>query len=72
MAYISDLTVNDFSPGIKVRYVPRHAHGDLTHKDVENGIVKSTNDKYVFVNYIRNGILQETAQATDPRDLLIG
>lgn len=69
---VSSLTVNDFKPDMRVRYVPSHADGDLLHKDVENGVVKSVNDKYVFVNYIHSGVLQQTAQATDPQDLIIG
>jgi hypothetical protein len=67
-------TVNDFTPGDKVLYVPMHAINQYiefgTHYDTEFGIVKSINEKYVFVNYTRNGIVQETAQATDPKDLI--
>ena len=66
------MTVKDFVPGERVRYVPNHAHGDLGHKDVENGIVSSTNDFYVFVKYVRHGVLQETAAATKPEDLVKG
>lgn len=61
---------SEFHPGEEVKYVPAHAKGDLRHPDVERGYVSSINDKYVFVKYIRKGILQETSQATDPRELI--
>lgn len=35
--------VSDFKKGMKVRYVPMHAAGDLNHKDCQNGVVSSTN-----------------------------
>jgi len=68
------MKVTDFEPGDAVRYVPNHAHGDATHKDCENGIVSSRNDKFVFVRYYvrrdgRDAGLQLHAQATDPCDL---
>ena len=40
-----------FKEGENVRYVPYHAHGDIRHKDCENGIVTSVNDYYVFVDF---------------------
>lgn len=40
-----------FQVGDRVRYVPKHANGDLSHKDCENGIISSFNDWYVFVLY---------------------
>jgi hypothetical protein len=30
-----------FKPGTQVLYIPRHAHGDLNHPDVEAGFVTS-------------------------------
>jgi hypothetical protein len=45
---VSDI---DFKAGDHVRYVPYHAHGDLTHPDCEDGVVTSTNDAYVFVRF---------------------
>lgn len=62
-------TPGDFSAGDSVLYVPRHAHGDRSHPHCERGIVSSTNEKFVFVRYYRNGVLQTTAQATDTEDL---
>lgn len=58
-----------FKPGDRVRYVPTHVHGDITHEDCLSGVVKSVNDTYVFVNYVRHGILQQTAQGTRPEVL---
>ena len=45
------LTLEDFSEGQGVTYVPYHAHGDINHKDCEKGVVTSTNHKYVFVRF---------------------
>ena len=70
MEYISNYAPDDFFKSEGVRYVPGHANGDITHRDCENGIVSSTNSKVVFVRYIRHNTLQETSQATDPRDLI--
>jgi hypothetical protein len=67
-------TVNDFQPGDRVTYVPTHAIEEFSkqrkHKDIEHGVVKSKNEKFVFVNYVRHEILQHTAEATDPKDLI--
>ena len=52
-----------------VIYVPNHAKGYLNHPDCEKGVVSSFNEKFIFVKYIWNGVLQETAQATDPSNL---
>jgi hypothetical protein len=57
--------------GDRVIYVPTHAEGNLNHLDCEYGTVSSWNDKFIFVKYVRNGIPQMTAQATDPRDLYL-
>jgi len=67
-----NLTLEDFDHGQNVRYIPYHANGDPTHEDCENGMVKSKNDSFIFVRYIKNGILQETAQATKPDQLMHG
>lgn len=55
-----------FPPGSRVRYIPMHAHGDRGHPDCEDGIVSSCNHENVFVKY--GG--KQTAQATDPEDLI--
>lgn len=65
------MTTDDFKPGDRVRYVPRHAHGDRSHADCENGIVSSKNDSNVFVRYYyKAGGLRDQSQATDPDDLV--
>lgn len=63
--------LEDFKEGLRVRYVPTHAEGNPSHQDCENGIVSSTNSKYVFVKYIKNNVLQETSAATLPEDLIL-
>jgi len=55
--------------GDRVIYMPPHAKKNPTHKDCEYGIIKSWNNMFIFVTYIRNGIPQMTAQATRPEDL---
>lgn len=45
----------DFKPGEMVRYIPYHAKGDRGHPDCEDGIVSSTNDWFVFVQYKLGG-----------------
>ena len=57
--------------GDRVIYVPTHAEGNINHPDCEYGIVKSWNKRGIFVNYVRNGIPQMTAELTDPRDLYL-
>ena len=65
----------DFKKGIRVRYVPSHAHGDVSHKDCQNGVVSSVNSRFVFVKYDNTmGIMVTgdepyTSQATRPEDL---
>ncbi len=64
-------------PGTTVIYVPRHIRienmdvFDFNTPGCEYGFIKSSNDTYVFVNYVKNGIPQETANATDPNDLFL-
>ncbi len=62
--------MNTFKTGDKVRYIPPHANGYFFHKDCEEGVVSSVDDHYVFVYYMRNGILQQTAAATNPKNLV--
>ena len=67
--------LSDFKEDDKVRYIPKHLiqeYFESEHQDWfgDHGVVTSVNEKYVFVRYIRDGVLQHTAQATDPRDLI--
>lgn len=67
------MKTKEFNVGDEVRYIPTHANGDSSHKDCENGIVTSVNDKktLIFVKYYRNGMLQNTAELTSPIYLLL-
>lgn len=56
---------SEFKAGDRVAYVPNHAHGDITHPDVERGVVTSTNPYFVFVRYGN----EVGAKATSPHDL---
>lgn len=61
------MRLDEARPGMNVRYVPAHANGDLAHPDCENGVVTSTNHRFVFVRFNPrnlNGI------ACDPDDLV--
>jgi hypothetical protein len=64
------VTAADFAPGQRVRYIPGHAHDDMTHPDCEDGIVSSVGSLYVFVRFhaqvARLGWDGSTAQACDP------
>jgi len=61
------MTPSDFHPGDHVRYIPGHAHGDRHHPDCEDGVVSSTNDRYVFVKF---SLLALNGQACDSADLV--
>lgn len=65
---IKRLTQDD--KGRPVAYTPHHVPDGCTgHPSVEYGNISSWNEHYIFVKYVRNGLLQETAQATSPVDL---
>ena len=70
------MTTKDFKRGDKVRYVPNHANGDVHHKDCQNGVVSSTNEKFVFVKYdnamciMTTGDEPYTSQATKRENLI--
>lgn len=67
---------SEFKKGDRVRYIPTHASNDSSHKDCEDGVVSSINDKFVFVKYDNNMCIMTTgdepytAAATDPNDLI--
>lgn len=67
------MTASDFIKGMRVCYVPLHAHGDLSHKDVESGTVSSNNGKNVFVKFDKQlakfGWEGTTSQGCSPEDL---
>jgi hypothetical protein len=70
----------DFKKGDKVTYIPSHARDTFnkrgSHPDIENGVVSSTNEKFVFVKYdnaackMVTGDEPYTSQATKPEDLV--
>ena len=75
-------TVDYFNIGDEVFYVPNHAveeyailistdYPQWRFRKVERGIVKSKNDRFVFVHYYNGDELEETAKATSPTDLVI-
>lgn len=66
-------SLDSFIRGMRVRYVPGHAKGDINHKDCEDGTVSSTNDKNVFVKFDKQvqklGWSGTTSQSCSPTDL---
>jgi hypothetical protein len=60
------MTLAEIRVGMRVLYVPGHAHGQRYHPDCEQGIVTSKNEVYVFVRY--GG--KNHSEATDPADLV--
>jgi len=61
------MEISDARPGQLVRYMPPHCNGNIEHRDVEEGIVSSANDKFIFVRY-NEGI---TGAATPPEHLTV-
>jgi len=45
------MTLDDIHEGMRVLYIPHHAHGDRAHPDCQRGIVTSKDATYVFVRY---------------------
>ena len=77
-------TTDYFSKGNEVIYVPKNTLEEFAnwlqrdapdwvfkYAKFQKGIVSSVSEKYVFVKYFVNGDFQETAQATNPQDLLL-
>ncbi len=64
----------DFDSGMRVRYVPHHAHGDRFHPDCQDGRVSSRNTSVVFVRFDKQvnriGWVNATAEACSPEDLV--
>ena len=51
-----------------VTYVPAHANGDMSHPDVEQGVIISWSEKNVKVLFCKG----RTVQSTNPADLRWG
>ena len=64
---------SDFKPQMRVRYVPMHAYGNITHPDCEDGTVSSVNMHFVFVKFDKQvakfGWDGTTSQACQPSGL---
>lgn len=65
-----------FKKGQRVVYIPSHV-SDLTHPDIEHGVVSSSNEKFVFVKFdsseeiMITGDEQFTAKAVNPNQLIV-
>ena len=55
------MKISQVEPGMRVRYVPGHAQGDMRHKDCEDGIVTSKKVGNVFVCYRIGAVSQSTS-----------
>ena len=70
------MKLSELKQGVRVRYVPTHAHGDAKHADCETGVVSSVNATVAFVKYDNNMCIMTTgnepytAQAINPQDLI--
>ena len=70
------MNTSDFKKGDRVKYIPHHANGDRFHPDCQTGVVRSTNEFFVFVIYdnamqtMTTGDEPYTAQATLAEDLI--
>ena len=60
--------LSKFHTGLRVRYVPMHADGDVTHQDCEDGTVSSKNDVNVFVKF-DNKFMSGNSKSCSPEDL---
>jgi hypothetical protein len=45
------MTLDDLHEGMRVLYIPHHAHGERTHPDCQRGIVTSKSATQAFVRY---------------------
>lgn len=48
---IEGVTLTKEHVGAKVTFIPPHAKGNASHKDVEGGTISSWNGHFVFVNF---------------------
>lgn len=68
------MKASEFLHGMRVRYVPGHAFGDITSPQCEDGTVSSNNGKNVFVKFdkqvLKLGWGGTTSQACSPEDLV--
>lgn len=45
------MELSEAKPKLRVAFLPYHARGDITHPDVEFGLISSWNHKYIFVKF---------------------
>lgn len=68
------MKAEQFTPQMRVAYVPNHAHGNLNHDDVETGTVSSNNGINVFVKFdkqlVKFGWDGTTSQSCSPESLV--
>jgi hypothetical protein len=62
MVYVTQ----EYKQGDRVAYIPIHAEGDITHKDVEQGEIVSVNHLYIFVRFDN----QVTPKACSPTNIV--
>lgn len=63
--FIEGKEVTKEDVGSPVTYIPRHAKGDASHKDCEQGHISSFNEGYVFVRF------KAACGAATPTELLV-
>lgn len=65
--------VRELKPGQRVRYIPGHAYGDISHPDCEDGKISSIGTIAVFVKFDksvgRHGWDGATPQGCNAEDL---
>lgn len=69
------MTLEEAKEKMFVAYIPNHAAGDISHADVETGLISSKNDKFIFVKFepqlSRFGWKGTTSQACSPENLTV-
>jgi hypothetical protein len=69
------MKAEDFKEKDYVAWIPRHAKGDIDHRDVDRGLVSAIKGEWVFVKFFPalNDLGWEgtVAQACDPEQLII-
>lgn len=65
--FIENREVTEDDIGSPVTYIPTHANGDASHKDVERGHISSFRDGHIWVRY-----KAACGARTDPKDLRWG
>ena len=67
-------TIRNVSKGTQIAYVPRHAEGNIKHKDVQFGFVTSKTQNGAFCRYFRSdgkGLRTTANSELTPWDCLV-